>query len=237
MTRHLARTVAACSVVLLGLPAALLAQRSGTLVGTVVDDVTGETLSGARLSVSDLGLGATTDATGIYELARLPPGRVTIRVELPGYAALVEQVEILPDEVALFRFRLSPIGVAIQGLLVRGRRQEAAGGVESRVEARDGAVPQTALDLLREQIPGVEVRSRSGAGAGIRIRGSSSLVHRAPALYIDGILIADAGGVSAFHALEQIPAERVLRIRVLHGPSAAARYGDTNNGVILVETR
>ena len=41
----------------------------------------------------------------------------------------------------------------------------------------------------------------------------------------------------SLNALELIPAERVLRIRVLRGPAAAAEYADAASGVILVETR
>jgi TonB-dependent starch-binding outer membrane protein SusC len=227
------------ALVLLALvvPVGLTAQATGTLFGTVVDETTGEALVGARLSVSGTRVGATTDSLGVYELAELPPGQVAVRVELSGYAAIVEQIEVLPEEIGLFQFRLSPMAAAIRGLLVIAGRRDGTSGSESRVEAGDRAVARTALDLLRERVPGIAVRSRYGAGAGIRIRGASSLMNNDPALYIDGVLIASAGGVSAVHALEQIPAERVQRIRVLHGPSAAARYGDANNGVILVETR
>jgi len=217
-------------------PTVLSAQPSGTIVGTVVDEATGEALAGAALTVPGAGIRAVSDAQGIFELTLVPPGDVTVRVEVPGWATVVEQIEVLPDEVGLFQFQLSRIEIALQGLVVRARDQDGNGATVSQVE-QNGGFPQTALDLLREQIPGVQVRSRYGAGAGVRIRGVSSLVNNEPSLYIDGILIADAGGVSAIHALEQIPASRVLRIRVLHGPSAAARYGDANAGVILVETR
>jgi outer membrane receptor for ferrienterochelin and colicin len=96
---------------------------------------------------------------------------------------------------------------------------------------------RSALDLLREQVPGVLVRSRTGAQTGIRIRGGSSLTVTRPAIYVDGVRIGDSGTVSAAQFLEQIPAESVVRIRVLRGPSAAAQYGEAASGVILVETR
>ena len=222
---------------LLGGSQPISGQPTGTLLGTVVDEATGEPLRGATLSLADGSARAVTDETGVYELTPVPAGDLAVRVELSGYAAVVEQVEMLADEVGLFQFRLSRLELAIQGLLVRAERGADGGASESRVDRSDSQVARTALDLLREQLPGVAVRSRYGAGAGIRIRGASSLVNNDPALYVDGVLITDAGSVSAVHALEQIPAEHVLRIRVLRGPSAAARYGDANNGVILVEKR
>jgi hypothetical protein len=232
--------VAACLLTLLLTtsvgPHLLAAQATGTIVGTVVDETTGEPLAGARLSVPGTQTEAVSDEEGIFELTPVGPGDIAVRVELPGWAAVVEQIEVLPDEVGLFQFRLSRVEVALQGLIVRARADDGHGAAISDVEP-SGGFEQTAFDLLREQIPGVAVRSRFGAGAGIRIRGASSLVNNDPVLYIDGVLIADAGGVSVVNALEQIPAERVQRIRVLHGPAAAARYGDATRGVILVETR
>ena len=34
-----------------------------------------------------------------------------------------------------------------------------------------------------------------------------------------------------------IPASEIKRIRALRGPAAAAQYGESANGVILIETR
>jgi hypothetical protein len=216
-------------------PGVVSAQAHGTIVGTVVDDVSGEALSGAVLSVRGADTQVMSDANGIFELAPLTPGDVAVRVELSGYVALVEQVEVLESEVGLFQFRLSPMA-ALQGLLARARAREDVGATVSHIERGEESV-QTALDLLRAQVPGVVVRGRFAAGPGIRIRGSSSLSSNAPAVYVDGVLVADGAGGSAVDVLEDIPAESVERIRVLHGPAAAAQFGDANSGVILVETR
>jgi len=217
-------------------PTLLEAQAPGTIVGTVVDETTGEALAGARLSVPGTEIGAVSDGQGYFELRPVGPGDVAVRVEMSGWAAIVEQIEVLPEEVGLFQFRLSRVAVALQGLVVRARDGDNQGAAVSLIEDGGGS-QRTAFDLLRAQVPGVAVRSRFGVGAGIRIRGASSLVNNDPALYVDGVLIAEAGGVSVVNALEQIPAERVQRIRILHGPAAAARYGDASRGVILVETR
>jgi hypothetical protein len=216
--------------------APLLAQGVGTIVGTVVDETSGEPLEGATISFVDQGVEASTDANGVFQLPSVRAGDLAARVESSGYVTLVEQVEVLADEVGLLRFRLSRVAAALQGLVVRARRQDNQGA--SVAEAKPGDLfVQSALDLLREQMPGVVVRTSLGAETGIRIRGSNSFLNNDPAIYVDGIRIGDSGSVSALHALEQIPAERVARIRVLRGPSAAARYADANNGVILVETR
>ncbi len=221
-------------------PHVLLGQESGVIVGTVVDDMTGEALAGATLSVWEADVQTASDTSGIFELTPLPPGAVTVRVELPGYTALTEQVDVLPAEVGLFQFRLSRNEVALQELIVRARAAYDDGGASSFTAERASGYVLTALDLLRQQVPGVSALARGwgrdGAGM-IRIRGSSSLINNEPVLYVDGVLAADGVSQSAVDVLEQLPAEIVQRIRVLHGPAAAGRYGEANNGVILVETR
>jgi outer membrane receptor protein involved in Fe transport len=233
--RFLTGATAIALALTVGEASPLRAQQRGTIVGTVVDELTGEGLEGAKVSLLGIDLEAITDTSGVFEIAAVPAGDLAARVEVPGYAAMVEQIEVLPDEVVLFQFYVSPLEVAIQGLIVGVQARRAQGA--SVTELRRGERSQTALDLLREKVPGVMVRTSLGAETGIRVRGSSSLYFNDPSIYLDGILVGSGGSVSAVHTLEQIPAERVLRIRVLHGPSASARYGDSAGGVILVETR
>ena len=208
---------------------------SGALVGTVVDESTGLPLAGVTVSVAGTDIRATTNEEGLFELADLPSGMLAVRVELSAYATVTEQIEVLPDEVGLVQLGLSPLAFALQGIVVSAWRNDPR-ATSIPIDGDDKFVV-TALDLLRQQVPGVLVRSRPGARSGVRIRGASSLSASPPAIYIDGILVGEGGSNSSMYALEQIPAERVLRIRVLRGPSAAAQYADAANGVILVETR
>jgi hypothetical protein len=198
-----------------------------------VDEFTGEPLPGVTLSIAGHDIRATTNSEGLYELAPLPIGKLALRVELSGYATVTEQIDVLPDEVGLFQLQLSPLAYALQGIIVSAWRDDPQTSVQIE---RDDRFVVTALDLLRQQVPGVLVRSRPGARSGVRIRGATSLSNSEPAIYIDGIR-AGEGGSNAMLSLEQIPAARVARIRVLRGPSAAAAYADAASGVILVETR
>ena len=207
----------------------------GALVGSVMDEATGLPLAGVSISVGGTDIRATTNADGLFELAALPSGTLAIRVELSAYATVTEQIEVLPDEVGLVQLGLSPLAYALQGIVVRAWRGDPQ-STSVPIDREDKFVV-TALDLLRQQVPGVLVRSRPGARSGVRIRGANSMSASPPAIYIDGILVGEGGSNSSMYALEQIPAERVLRIRVLKGPSAAAQYADAANGVILVETR
>jgi outer membrane receptor protein involved in Fe transport len=212
---------------------AVSAQELGTVAGSVLNEASDEPLSGATIEFLDAGISVQSAVDGSF-VASLPPGAHTVRVELAGYVSTTDRIELAADEVGFVRFYLGRVEAVLQGIAVRVM---AGNGPGPSVEIdRGDRSPRSALDLLREQVPGVLVRNRPGA-TGIRIRGSSSLLASRPVIYLDGVLLADGGGLSAAQFLEQVPAERVLRIRVLRGPSAAAQYGDAASGVILVETR
>ncbi len=83
----------------------------------------------------------------------------------------------------------------------------------------------------------------AGGGASVQLRGVNSLsLSNEAVIFVDGIRISPRMGSFGerssveLHALEMIPAANVARIRILRGPAATARYPDTSNGVILVET-
>jgi hypothetical protein len=220
---------------LTGVPVKAQDGASGVLVGTVTDEATGLPLADATIEIRGHGMRAATDAEGLFELAGLPSGDLAVRVELSGYATVTEQIEVLPDETGLLLLQLSPLAYALQGIVVRAWRDgPRATSVPIEREAERAG---SALDLIRQQVPGVLVRSRPGARSGVRVRAANSLSASSPAVYLDGIRLGEGGSNVTMSALEQIPAERVLRIRVLRGPSAEAAYADAASGVILVETR
>lgn len=228
---------------------ALEAQDRGSLVGSVADEVTGEPLPGAVVSVAgDDDARTEADAEGQFVLPDLPVGDVSIRAEHPGYSAVVEQVEVSANDVVFLRVQLPRVEAVLDELLVRGERERPLSQRLGDVRVRDDD-SRTAADLLAQEVPGVHVTWGSGSvgsGATIQIRGISSFVGpHAPVVLLDGIRIDDRGGSTApgarsqqaLHTLETIPAGAVANIRVMKGASAAAQYADAANGVIQVETR
>jgi hypothetical protein len=208
---------------------------SGILIGTVSDEVTGLPLADVTIEIRGHGVRAVTDADGLFELVGVPNGDLAVRAELGGYATVTEQIEVLPDETGILQLQLSPLAYALQGIVVRAWR-DGPQATSTPIERQDEPAG-SALDLIRQQVPGVLVRSRPGARSGVRVRAANSLSASPPAVYLDGIRLGESGSNVTISALEQIPAEQVLRIRVLRGPSAEAAYADAASGVILVETR
>ena len=212
----------------------LRAQIGGSLMGTVVDDGSGAVLEGAMVSVVGTGIESVTDSEGQFRLPEVPSGLIDLRITLSGYASVVEPIDVYPSEVALVQLRLPQVEATLQELLIIAHRPR-TGAVVTEVRPRDNA-SRSALDLL-EEVPGVILRRSGVGGARIRIRGSSSLLANDPAIYLNSIRLDDGLGGSAWmHVLEQIPSEDVKRVQIRSGPSAAAAYAETSNGVILVET-
>lgn len=216
-------------------------QGAGFLVGTVLDERSKDPLKGATVSIVGTEFEVVTDEEGWFELVGLPIGAVTMRTSMPGYASVVEPLVVSAPELGFLQVWLRPVDAILDELLVSvGRAPPRNSGLVGR-ETRPQESWRSALDLIEQEVPGVEVRragSNVGTGASISIRGVGSFENNAPVIYVDGIRIDDsAGTLRAMHALDLIPADMVARVRVLRGPSAAAAYAFGANGVILIETR
>jgi TonB-dependent starch-binding outer membrane protein SusC len=226
--------------------ASTLSAQQGTIVGNVFDQATMVPLAGSVVSVVGANVSSRVGADGSFFLPAVNPGSLTIRVTAQGYAASVDQVEVTPDEITFVQFQLLPLSATLNEVLVLSRRGNSpADGVEVPSNRRDSAV--TAADLLARQVPGLSFSRTGGmvgSGSRVNIRGINTFTgNNDPVIYLDGVRITEGstGGSSRtqtpFAVLDQIPASNVKRIRVLRGSSAAARYADSANGVILIETQ
>ena len=85
---------------------------SASLEGTVVDATTGLALPGARACFvfrgSVTGICATSDASGAFQLARLPAGDHAVQVTKAGFTGAREGVQLTDGATATIRVALSP---------------------------------------------------------------------------------------------------------------------------------
>lgn len=174
--------------------------------------------------------------SGRFTFPDLPPSRFTLRATLDGYVSMVFEIDT--SEISFVQLRLPRFAAVLEEIVavVEGGSRR-AGYSEAEVRIHDGFFAGTAADLLKYQVPGLRLPSMStvGTGGSIRIRGESSIsLSTAPAISLDGVRLGSPD--DAFLLLEMISATSVERIRILRGPSATARYPDTANGVILLET-
>lgn len=224
------------------LPRAVDAQEYGALTGVVLDETDLVPVRGADISISGFDLRAAASEDGHFLLADVPPGTLTVRVQAPGYATLVESLELAGGEATVIHFHMSRVTAVLDSLLVAamGPDGRSRGHSEGAITPGEGEL-RTAAELFLTSVPGLSARrpdGSAGSGLSVLMRGVSSFVLSSqPHIYLDDVRI-DAGGTDgAITVLDQIPASSVRRIRVLRGPASVSRYPQAAAGVILIETR
>jgi hypothetical protein len=231
-----------CGILFTSPRSTLHAQALDLVSGIVLNVGNSEPLKGVTVTVLEGDFRAVTDEDGRFLFSDLPAAEVTLKIELSGYASVVERVILTPVEVGVLQVRLAPIFATLEELKVMVDDPAPRSSSDIEIVRRSDDF-RTAFDLLADEIPGVNAGLQlNSGGARIRIRGSSSLtLSNAPAIYLDGIRVNAQGAGTAvssgLHALELIPASQVESIQVLKGPSTTGQYGDASQGVVLIQTR
>ena len=208
----------------------LLAQEEAPLQGFVVDQLTGEVIVSARVSIIGTEMETRTGEAGTFAFADPPLGEVSLRVQAEGYPTVVDNVEVKPNEIVFMHVLLPQVQIVLGEFFIVGKA--------TRDEALRYSQARTAADLLGRQVPGsFNVQGIVGKNDGIIVlRGVSSIsLSNEPVVLLDGIRLSGDLG-DAMDALSRIPAEHVRQVRVLRGPVAAFVQGAAN-GAIVVETR
>jgi TonB-linked SusC/RagA family outer membrane protein len=244
---------------LLATPAALLAQGTGSVRGTVVDAATQRPLSGVQVVVQGSTLGVLTDAQGAFQIANVPAGARVVRASMVGYAAREERVTVTAGQAASVSFALTQEAVALEELVVTalGIERQARSlttsvqqvGGEQLTEARDPNL----VAALSGKVSGVTITNSNSPGGSSRIviRGANSLTgNNQPLFVVDGVPVSNAApgwsqGSSGYssiidygNAIQDINPNDIESISVLKGPNAAALYGSrAANGAVLITTK
>lgn len=235
-----------------------VAQEGYTLQGTVVDAATRRPLPNVQVVLGNSQQGTLTDAAGRYTLrARVQPGTYTLRFTIAGRGQAVQSVTLGAERtVDVPQVALQETAVQLAELVVTGAgvatQRRALGNAVSTVSAEEVAEsPATTIDAaLQGKVAGAQINVTSGtpgAGASVRLRGTSSLIGGAEPLYIvDGVIIDNSSDQIINFGYRSNPSNRLAdlnpndieRVEVLKGAAAAALYGSrANNGVIQIFTR
>ncbi len=99
------------------------AQTTGTVVGRVVDAVSGEPLANAEVTIEELGRSTVTRGDGRFVLAGVPASRYTVRVELLSYRPLtLEHVEVRAGRRTKLPLELSVAALEVEPLIIEAER-------------------------------------------------------------------------------------------------------------------
>lgn len=259
------RRMAAALLLMLGAfarPAA--AQEPYTLRGTVRDAANQRPLADVTVTLRGTPASTVTNAQGQYTLtARVSPGSYTLTFTQLGRGAATRAVVLGADPtVDVGNVTLSETALQLEGIVATGqgapveRRQVGNTVATVSGEQINQSPGATSVDqALQGRIPGAVISQNSGApgaGASIRLRGTSSILGGAdPLIVIDGVLVDNnfdplvsigsnntRQGSAVSNRLSDIAPADIERVEVLKGAAAAALYGSrANNGVIQIFTR
>ncbi|HEX9705119.1 MAG TPA: carboxypeptidase-like regulatory domain-containing protein, partial [Gemmatimonadales bacterium] len=171
-------------------------QPTGTITGRVIDATSQQPLSGVSIQVLGTNRSMVTAEDGSFLLTAVPAGIQQLRASRIGYALKQQPVTVTADATVSVELALNPHALMLDAVVTTGY------GTQSRRDATGSVVAITGQDfnrgvisspeqLLQGRMAGVQVTTASGepgAGANIRIRGTSSVRGgNQPLFVIDGV--------------------------------------------------
>jgi TonB-linked SusC/RagA family outer membrane protein len=246
------RVVATIAAFLLS-PAAILAQSTGSIAGTVSIEGSARPLGSATVTISRSPLGTQTDDAGAYRLTNVPVGTHDLRFQRIGFAPVTRQVTVLAGETATLDVALREAPVSLEQVVVTAtgeqRKKEIPHALStiSAEEIQDAPVSNT-QQLITARAPGVTVLSNSGqpgSGGVIQLRGTNSISQgNRPLIYVDGVRIYGGTRGVVGNArqttlpLNDISPEDIERVEIVKGAAATTLYGtEASGGVIQIFTK
>ncbi|AMW05400.1 SusC/RagA family TonB-linked outer membrane protein [Gemmatimonas phototrophica] len=249
--------------VMLGLAAATLApaatavaQSTGTIAGTVVNEKNGSPIGDAQIMVEGRNIGTTTDNAGRFRLAGLTgSGQVQVTVRRIGFQPRTAGATIGDANV---RIALSERAMELTSVVVTGTagvaEKRAIGNAVTTVNAAEVVATQPVnsfQELLNGRASGVSIVASSGqvgTGSRIRVRGASSLsLSNDPLIYVDGVRVDNTQasgpsnqgfGSASISRWNDFNPDDIESLEVIKGPAAATLYGtEASNGVIQIITK
>ena len=225
---------------LLANPLSTLAQ-GGPIKGTVATDV-GEMLPGVNVLVKGSSRGTTTDASGSFTLSDVTQNDVLV-FSFIGYTSQ----EVPVGTTTSFNIVMASDIETLNEVVVVGY------GTQRKIETTTAIASVKAADLvqtpvanvaqgLQSRVAGVQITQNSAAPGGnvsVRVRGTNSINGTSEPLYVvDGIQIANSGGINDVSPLSTINPSDIESVDVLKDASATAIYGSRGaNGVVLITTK
>lgn len=179
------------------LSAALSAQNTGVLTGSVRDKLTQEALIGAAIRLEGTNLGVVTDVDGNFRLSGIPPKSYNVVASYVGYGAQTKfNVVVNTGNASQLNFELEPEGTTLGEVEVTINRSVRIASAETPLSIQNVSVeeiksnPGGNFDISRvvQALPGVG--GVAGSGAGFRndliIRGGGPSEN---VFYLDGVEI------------------------------------------------
>ena len=205
-------------------------QGTGTLKGTVVDNITKEPIPFANVVVMTGGVqvgGATTDFDGNYQIKPIPAGKVTLKATYVGYVDFIMQgVIIIVDKITFQDIDMTQKTETLQEVEIKdykvpliSKDQTTSGGTVTQDEIAKMA--NKSATAVATTVGGVTTNADGGISS-IRGAREANTVY-----YIDGMRVVGSSS---------LPQSAIEQVEVILGGTPAS-YGDATGGIISVTTR
>ncbi len=209
--------------------------QEGRLSGHVTENDS-SMVTGATVVIKGTTLGAVSDKSGNYSVARIKPGSYSIQVSLIGYETVNRKAEIHQGDNNV-DFELKASDINLNEVVVTGTKSEKS-LKNVPVITQVISAPQmmalgitTVLGALEKMVPGLEV-SQFGTLTSITLQGMDA---KYILFLIDGERIA--GEVDGDIDYSMLNLQNIDRIEVIKGASSSLYGSNAIGGVINVITR
>lgn len=208
--------------------------RTAQISGTVVDSVTLIPLTGATVFIEKLQKGTSTDHSGKFSIAGIPPGTYHFTISFLGYKTLKIKQEIGGTHAANLIFKLKRNSFVLGEVVVRNKsearkiREQAFPVSVISMKSLQGTVSDVQSILARTA--GVTIRASGGAGSSSRIS-VRGLEGKRIGFFIDEIPLGDQ---SDFIDLNDIPIDMIDRIEIFKGIVPAKFGGSSMGGAVNI---
>lgn len=151
--------------------------QTASVSGTIRDAASGETLIGANVRIEGTSLGAATNAQGLYRIAGITPGTVTVSASFLGYDRVRETVTLEPGQTLRLDINLPEATVEAGEVVVEANvplSEERAIGVQEVPIRLVQQIPSAVeADLFRslQALPGI--KAANDFSSQLYIRGGS----------------------------------------------------------------
>lgn len=218
---------------LLFFPAAIFAQQSITVSGTVVSQGDNAPLSGVAVKEKGTTNGVSTDDKGHFVLRNVKP-KATLTFSFIGFSTQEKAAQAqTPLNVALLADIANLDEVVVVGYGTTRKRDLTGAVSQVNAEKIQNEAPGQLSDVLRGNVAGVNVgynRSAKGGGS-LQVRGRTSFnASTSPLIVLDGAIY--------YGAWEDINPNDIETVDVLKDASSAAVFGAKSaTGVVIVTTK
>ncbi len=237
--------LAALLLTVLRFPAAtaVLAQSTGTIVGTVTRSDDGTPLASVTVGVRGPGTTAVTNTQGRYQIDRVPAGTYILVFRWLGYKPAEVAVTVTAGSSVTANATLEPHPIALSDLVVTTaskapERVTQAPAAISVIDAR--TLQSTSITgqapLALAAVPGVDLAQNGVNDFNVNTRGFNSSLNRRVLVLIDGRDVATGFlGNQEWNALP-IPTEDIAAMELVRGPGSALYGANAYAGVLNIKT-